>query len=54
MVTDVTKMTFVYEVSNSGSGNGRGIFDDLTIESAPVLNLPVFCCWAAVCLEWVF
>jgi hypothetical protein len=34
--SDIAKATFVWEVNNSGSGNGRGIFDDLTIESAPV------------------
>lgn len=32
----VVKATFVWEVNNTGSGSGRGIFDELTIAVAPI------------------
>ncbi|KPK38396.1 MAG: hypothetical protein AMJ78_10060 [Omnitrophica WOR_2 bacterium SM23_29] len=32
---DVTKATLVWEVNNSGSGDGRGIFDDMIVEPIP-------------------
>lgn len=32
----IVKATLVWEVNNTGSGYGRGIFDDLIVESAPV------------------
>ena len=34
--SDIVKATLVWEVNNTGSGDGRGIFDDLILESAPV------------------
>jgi len=36
--SDITKATMVWEVNNvgTGSGDGRGIFDDLIVESAPI------------------
>jgi len=34
--SDIVKATLVWEVNNTGSGDGRGIFDDLIVESAPV------------------
>ena len=35
----ITKATLVWEVNNSGSGSGRGIFDDLVIQAAAVPEL---------------
>ena len=32
----VTKATLVWEVNNNGAGAGRGIFDDLTVDTQPV------------------
>lgn len=32
----ITKATLVWEVNNSGSGSGRGIFDDLIVQASPV------------------
>ncbi len=36
--SDIVKATMVWEVNNvnTGSGDGRGIFDDLIVESAPI------------------
>lgn len=33
--SDVVKATLVWEVNNTGSGSGRGIFDDLIVEPIP-------------------
>ena len=32
----ITKATLVWEINNTGTGSGRGIFDSLTIEAAPI------------------
>lgn len=32
----ITKATLVWEVNNSGSGTGRGIFDDLVVQANPI------------------
>ncbi|MFA5164575.1 MAG: PEP-CTERM sorting domain-containing protein [Candidatus Omnitrophota bacterium] len=34
--SDIVKATMVWEVNNTGSGDGRGIFDDLIVESTPI------------------
>ncbi|MCK9555702.1 PEP-CTERM sorting domain-containing protein [bacterium] len=33
--TGITRVTFKWEMNNNGSGDGRGVFDDLTVEAVP-------------------
>ena len=33
--SDITRITFKWEVNNTGTGGGRGIFDDLTVAPIP-------------------
>jgi hypothetical protein len=32
----ITKATLVWEINNSGSGSGRGVFDDLIVQATPI------------------